>query len=327
MKIFNGLVLALGVSFMPLHNATALPAAAAGKFALDVGRGVLVDLISDAIKEMNFVTPAALVDQKKQLAELQARVADLQQKLTQSKDSSPDVVWMREGLVKLQALYAQAQDRTSILEKELALLRKIQLDKPTVQPRLDFQVSYVTRKPKSSTSVAFGNGSVLQSGDLYKVIFTPKQDAYIYVFQLDSANKLEVLFPVKEVDGFMLNHVNPVKAGKTYFLPKEDISYPLDTQTGSEQIYFIASSEPDTVLEHLARLLEQARKQQRAPAEKLIQAQLMQVMKTKGFAALVNDSDSQPVQWQEQGQHFSTLQQRLKDLCQGCVQVMSFEHR
>ena len=154
MKIFNGLVLALGVSFMPLHNATALPAAAAGKFALDVGRGVLVDLISDAIKEMNFVTPAALVDQKKQLAELQARVADLQQKLTQSKDSSPDVVWMREGLVKLQALYAQAQDRTSILEKELALLRKIQLDKPTVQPRLDFQVSYVTRKPKSSTSVA-----------------------------------------------------------------------------------------------------------------------------------------------------------------------------
>ena len=49
--------------------------------------------------------------------------------------------------------------------------------------------------------------------------------------------------------GVTLNNLNPVQQGKIVYLPAESKSFELDTQTGTEKIYFLASRTRDDDLE------------------------------------------------------------------------------
>ncbi|WP_353570338.1 DUF4384 domain-containing protein [Candidatus Albibeggiatoa sp. nov. BB20] len=162
-------------------------------------------------------------------------------------------------------------------------------------------------------------GSVLQSGDFYKIIVKPKQDSYLYIFQLDGANKLYRLFPMKHFKTVQLGNVNPVKANQTYYLPAKNKSFKLDKQTGTEKLYLLASENADVVLENQAQILQLDK-----PAT---QNQLLTMIKQKkGFDAVVDDVNVVET-WTEDSQDFSVSMRRLQDLCNGCVHVLSFEHR
>ena len=114
---------------------------------------------------------------------------------------------------------------------------------------LQIDVNYLYRARGDQEFRQLKDSGTLRSGDLFKIIFTPKQNCYIYIFQIDSAGQIFSLFPMEEFGGVRLHNVNPVQAGTTYYLPTENKSFQLDDVTGLEQIYFLASLKPDVQLE------------------------------------------------------------------------------
>jgi len=94
------------------------------------------------------------------------------------------------------------------------------------------------------------NGSALKSGDHYKIIIKPEMDCFLYLFQVDSAGRLYMLFPL---DDLGLKTANPVRTNTPYTLPGLEEAFILDNQTGMEKIFLLASREKDPVVEQLSR--------------------------------------------------------------------------
>lgn len=198
---------------------------------------------------------------------------------------------------------------------------------------LFFSVNYVYRSGGQGNFVPLQEGSVLHSGDHYKIIFTPTEDCYVYIFQIDSAQKIYQLFPMERFGEVIVNNFNPVQTGKTYYLPAESKSFMLDEQTGTETIYFLASRQRDAALEEQYQQYWQAL-QQPQPQNELLKEQLEQLdqlltyaMEFKGKARIITSTKEVTTTWQEAGQKFSVLQQRLENMCDGCVYMIRFEHR
>ena len=300
--------------------------------AWNVFKEIAIDTAIDVVQNFfrDDVTPEEVAALDKRVAELEVQLLDYEKK-PELTDEFKTVQQMISGLNSMVNSMAKrlsaVEDRVDKLETELAqvrqtLLQLSQVDKGLSQnAALDFQINYVYRSGGKGNYKPINNGSVLHSGDYYKIIFTPVEDCYVYIFQVDSANKLYQLFPMKSFGGVILNNFNPVKAGKTYYIPAEYKSFELDDVTGTETIYFVASKTKDVVLEQQSILNDIAKTQQ-------AQVQLIRTLrKSKGIKAIQDDVAGSKTVWQEQGQKFSVLQRHLDDLCNGCVNILTFEHQ
>jgi hypothetical protein len=97
-----------------------------------------------------------------------------------------------------------------------------------------FQVNYLYRPAGQADFQKITDGSELHSGDYYKIWFTPQEDSYVYIFQLDSSRTIHRLFPMESFKGVAVNQTNPVKAGRQYQLPAATQSFRLDHQVGQQ---------------------------------------------------------------------------------------------
>ena len=200
----------------------------------------------------------------------------------------------------------------------------------TLTDYLVFKINYLYRPGGQGEFRNLTKGSVLRSGDHYKIIFTPTEDCYVYIFQVDSANKIYRLFPMESFGGVMVDNFNPVDAGKTYYIPAESKSFVLDLQTGTEKIYFLGSYQRDRELEEQYQRAFVAQQQKQGVEEQLEQIDqlLRHAMEVKGLADVMSDPvETERMTWEEEGQTFSVLQQRLENMCDGCVHVLTFEHK
>lgn len=205
------------------------------------------------------------------------------------------------------------------------------VETPAAQPGgfLFFKINHVYREQGKGSFQALEEGSTLRSGDHYKIIFTPNQDCFVYIFQVDSANMVYSLFPMEQFGTLTLNNVNPLKAGETYYIPAEGKSFVLDDQTGTERIYFLAAFERDTDLEAEYRRTVEAQKR------RTLDDQLAQIDKLLNYAGELNGEahivaepdGAETTTWQEDGETFSVLQHRLENMCDGCVHVLTFTHQ
>ena len=194
---------------------------------------------------------------------------------------------------------------------------------------LFFKINYVYRSQGEGDFKILENGSILHSKDHYKIIFTPNQDCYVYIFQIDGANKVYRLFPMEKFGKLILNNVNPLKAGQTYYVPAEGKSFILDDQVGTERIYFLASFERDLELEAQYERAFVAQ-QQRDLEQQLqqIDALLKYATEVKEEVDVVFDpAETETTTWHEEGESFSVLQQHLENMCNGCVHVLTFTHQ
>lgn len=107
------------------------------------------------------------------------------------------------------------------------------------------------------------NDSVLKSGQHVGVAFRPQTDCYVYIYWWDSTGKVGRLFPNPK----LTEGTGKVVAGKTYWLPYKDGErwYVLDTNPGTETIYFVASRQGNQKLEDLYGKLVSARNSQASP--------------------------------------------------------------
>jgi len=303
------------------------------------------------------------------LNELQAQVGDMLKQVdayaqaTTNPDAPPEVKPMPDELARvkesLQAadrLLGTLDGRVTGLEAKIALLEGELLAIKTNQQEylkaktdalppteakpvnlqqaqaLQFDIAYFYRSGGQGELKALENGAVLQSGDHYKIVFTPKQDAYVYIYQTDASAQVWQLFPMQEMKGVVVNHFNPVKAGQTYTLPAEKKSFFLDTQVGEELLYFVASKQPDAALEAAYKALQEQRKQPASPQLQVVSRGVVEQIRSRGPGGLIDDPTvkAKTEVQTEDGLSFVLSQKQLAGLCsgeRGCVNVLRFEHR
>jgi hypothetical protein len=168
------------------------------------------------------------------------------------------------------------------------------------------------------------DGAVLKSGDTYKIAFTPDEDVYAYVFQIDTSSQIFELFPVKELKGKVLNNFNPVKKGTTRLIPGKDKEFKLDQKTGRERIYFLAFREPNEKIENIYRELEAARLGGADGAVEDPQAKLHRYFKKLRGVEAVVDARSLNVPWGKD--LFSVFGDKVKELCEDCIYRIELTH-
>lgn len=92
---------------------------------------------------------------------------------------------------------------------------------------------------QQSESRQFTSETTLHSGDCYRITFTPKDDAYTYIFQIDATGTAYRVFPLEEFSGVVIRKRNPVRKGRQYVIPAQDKWFILDENTGKETIYVL----------------------------------------------------------------------------------------
>lgn len=228
----------------------------------------------------------------------------------------------------IQITYPESKVKMKVCAKVVVRQQQTQPANP-----LSFKISYLYRAGGRGAFQHFRDGSRLQSGDSLKLLFTPTQDnVYVYIFMVDSDNNLARLFPTDDFIGAATNNKNPVKKGVEYFVPAADKSFKLDNNTGEETIYFISTRQPDDVLERRYQDILLAQRSQNAKQIAATQNRLLDNIYTDKQRLiqpeLIEDVlENAPVTFTDGGQTFSILPHYLKNMCEGCVYRVTFQHR
>ena len=198
---------------------------------------------------------------------------------------------------------------------------------PDAKP-LNFKVNYVYRPSGQGALKPLVEGSMLNSGDHYKIQFTPEENSYVYIFQVDSSKAIFQLFPMRDFGGVRVDNFNPVKAGVTYHLPAKDKSFQLDNNVGSESILFLAFRQRNQALEEQYEALIKARMSKDKTTADSVENAIKSNFKTRGLAGIVDDPQKKTatVPWTS-SESFSVPVQHLNNLCADCISMITFEHR
>ena len=224
----------------------------------------------------------------------------------------------------VKASEAGTVEKTRLIEEDI-------IDDKQPTP-LSFKISALYRANGKGTFQHFQEGAVLHSGDHIKLIFTPTKDnIYVYIFMTDSHGGIARLFPSNKFRGAAQANKNPIKKGQNYFVPAATKSFKLDNTIGAETIYFIVTRHADEMLEQQYEKMLLARQEQDIEKITLTQTQLVIEIKNKQRLIepdLIQDMpNTAPVTFEEQGEIFSVLPQYLKNMCEGCVYQLRFQHR
>lgn len=191
---------------------------------------------------------------------------------------------------------------------------------------LSILASCVYRTGGTGPLLPITNGIELNSGDHYKTYFKASQDCYVYVYQTDATGQVFRLFPLKQFDGVMLNHNNPVKAEADVVLPSDDRFFYLDNTIGKEKIYFIASlrriSDLETLEDRIANALQAEDEKQISESSQAINAYL-----TKRGMGAISKTQTVMVAWNDGDATFPITGFQFESLKEESVHTLEFMHR
>ncbi len=307
----------------------------------EVAIDTAIDAVQDLFKEQ--ITPEEIAAIHKRVADLEKQLITAEQQKTYPSIAEFNAVKKLVANInnivnKLEKRLSAVENRLDKVEQDVAAMRTTLLNiqkndsitsiQATPTETLDFSINYVYRSAGKGAFKPLNDGDSLQSGDYYKIIFTPTEDCYVYIFQVDSANQLFRLFPMESFGSVVVNNFNSVKAGETYYIPAQDKSFELDEQIGTEAIYFIASKQLDAILETQYNALLVAQKNNSTIWAEQLQTQMVSLVawNSKGVSAIKQD-EIKTTSWKENNQTFSVLQQNLENMCNGCADILTFEHR
>ena len=123
-------------------------------------------------------------------------------------------------------------------------------DRSTPAPpdsQVQLSILIAKRSPDDVIS-ALKEGGKLTSRDHYGIFFRPAVAAYVYIFQKDSSNSIDILFPNTEYTP----QANPVPGGVDVWLPQDvEHWFRLDETTGQEAFVVVASRGRNQELESI----------------------------------------------------------------------------
>lgn len=99
---------------------------------------------------------------------------------------------------------------------------------------------------KDRKYVPINRDTVLKTGDELKMVVELKKSCFVYVVYQNSSGEISMLFPY-EVSQFSTDY----KTAKNYYIPKGRTWFKLDSNTGRETIYLLASVQRLSDLESL----------------------------------------------------------------------------
>jgi hypothetical protein len=111
--------------------------------------------------------------------------------------------------------------------------------------------------------------TVLNTGDSFKMLIQPLSKCYVYVMFQDSRGGMTLLFPYSSQE-----IGSSVSTDVSYTMPRGRLWYSLDSNTGRETFYIIASGERLTELE---KLLHSLKKQDEQTARNVTQQVIQQI--------------------------------------------------
>jgi len=235
-----------------------------------------------------------------------------------------------QELAKKQASQAERESQLfAQLEELRGLYQQFQVQ-PVAQKTLplNFEINYVYRHSNAEEFFPLTNESKLKEGDAFKIIFTPNQQSYVYIFNLDSANKLTKLFPMDHYKGKYIKLFNPVKANQTYYSPMENESFELDNVKGKETLFFMAFQQPDVFLENLPTEMDLSKTSEKKIIKTQQNQQLVQsLFQEKGIRKISGDVQTKTkIIWKERSREHTMIKQKLQ-MCDGCLNMIKFDHQ
>ncbi len=235
-----------------------------------------------------------------------------------------------QELAQKQASQAERESQLfAQLEELRGLYQQLQVQ-PVAQKTfpLNFEINYVFRHENAEEFFPLTNESKLKEGDAFKIIFTPNQQSYVYIFNLDSANKLTKLFPMDNYKGKSVKLFNPVKANQTYYSPLENESFELDNIKGQETLFFMAFQQPDVFLENLPTELDLSKIAEKKIIKIEQNQQIAQsIFQEKGIRKISGDVQTKTkIIWKERSREHAMIKQRLQ-MCDGCLNIIKFDHQ
>jgi len=202
-------------------------------------------------------------------------------------------------------------------------------------PPIQVEVKYLYYRNGWDNYKTIKKGSVLyRNKDFLKIIFTPSQRAYVYIFIKGSSGNIYRIFPMRGFKGKIVNNFNPVSAGVDYHIPKKDKAFSLGGVTGTETIYFIVSKQVDVELENKYSQILYTRSIQNPASETLASRAFEDEVLSRGVSGIVYDSVSKKqmskpaffYEINEAGKLFIVIRDRLLS-CDGCVSKVTYELR
>ena len=91
-------------------------------------------------------------------------------------------------------------------------------------------------EPPRYKEIEVRDGDKLWSGNMFKVEFKLKNEAYVYVLSLDSLGNLAMLYPDRDS-----KVSTKFKPNEVYIIPMKDKWFRLDDNTGKETVYLIST--------------------------------------------------------------------------------------
>ena len=173
---------------------------------------------------------------------------------------------------------------------------------------IEVDIKYLYYNNDDDNYKTLKNSSILYRGkDFLKIIFTPSERAYIYIFAKGSSGNIYRIFPMRAFKGKIINNFNPVLAGINYHIPKKDKAFKLGGSPGTETIYFITSKHQDMELESkYNRILEKT-------------------ILTRDFTDITYDPiATKSYKISKAGKKFIVMRDRLLS-CDGCVSKITYE--
>jgi len=176
------------------------------------------------------------------------------------------------------------------------------------------------------------NGAVLyRKKDFLKIVFTPSERAYVYIFSKGSSGNIYRIFPMQAFKGKVVNNFNPVLPGVDYYVPKKGKAFSLGGSAGKETLYFIVSKEADESLESRYSEILQARSIKTPASEMVASRAFEDEVLSRDISDIVYDpvfeqKATAVYEINEAGKHFVVIRDRLLS-CDGCVSRVSYDLR
>jgi hypothetical protein len=184
---------------------------------------------------------------------------------------------------------------------------------------INFDIKYLYYRDGWDDYKTLKDGSVLyRERDNLKIIFTPSERAYVYIFLKGSSGNIYRLFPMKSFKGKTVGNFNPVQPGEDYHIPKPDKAFSLsgiDLENRYSQILHARSIQSQDALQIASRAFE----------SETLDRDIGEIVPDPIYD-LKRKKPTEVYDLSDNGKIFIVIRDRLLS-CDGCVSTVTYELR
>ncbi len=112
---------------------------------------------------------------------------------------------------------------------------------------IEMQFAFIVKQNYAQDKI-IKSGAQITAGETYKLYVKPSNNIYLYIFNIDSTNKINLIFP----DDKNISARNPLRRDMEYYIPERRF-YTFSQSSGKELFYVLAFNEQPDNLEMMIK--------------------------------------------------------------------------